>query len=502
MNKHLNLRLHKIFETGSIAYLALPIIIFAYGWLQLYYAIPITVAVIYLLWKTYRLPQSKSANLFSFKDHKILLIISSIVLLGWVAISGIGGFATQTTDYNKHNAVMNDLIEKDWPVTYESDTKQEVPLVYYIGYYLPSAFIGKLSGSQLITHIAELLWAYLGIVFIFYWILRLIRRPSYIALAVLIFFSGADIIGHILLLTHSSSDMVINAFSRLEWYAGLGNIQFSGNTTLLFWVPQHALGGWLSAAIVLSYIVEKRRKSLLLFVFSITALWSPIVLLGLVLLLIAAWIAEGYKLRPFITFENIISVIVLCFPVFLYLISGGSAQPYGLFTSYSIQEMSIVQKCLALIAFIAVEFGALSLVLTPYVLKRETKEWKILFFTAISVLLLLTFIRYGIFNDLAMRASIPLLFVVMIIAIRLLGLTPSQLNFKLKAAACVILAFGIIVPLVEINTHTISPRKEMRDQVSEVWTSIGDPTLSADEKKFTAQYLGKDSSFFFTHLSR
>lgn len=491
---------HRLLEFSSVVYLAIPLIIFALGWLKLYYAIPIVGVVLFLLWRTVKLPAA-SSKLFSFRKHKLLLSISVLVIFVWVALSGVGGFTTQTTDYNKHNAVMNDLIEKEWPVTYAQSNENNKPLVYYIAYYLPAATVGKVTHNNLAVNVAQLLWTFIGVSLVFYWILRLIKKPTYLALGVFILFSGMDIIGHILLFTHDNTNLLIS--SQMEWYTGLGNIQFSSNTTLLYWVPQHAIGGWLIAALLLSFIVEKRSKAVILFIFVLSVLWSPLVTIGLVPLLLGALIAERGRLRPFFTLENILSIILLSTPLLLYLLSAGSAQPHGTFLDYSIQQMSNLQKYLTLFVFIAVEFGLLAIALTPYVLKRETKEWKIIFFISITSLLAFAVVRYGIFNDLAMRASIPSLFVLMVILIRFLSFnSPSLKEFKTKAIVYCFVALGIVVPLIEINTHLLSPHKEMKDQVVEVWYSIGDNNLSPQEKKFTAQYIGKDTSLFFRYLSR
>lgn len=124
-------------------------------------------------------------------------------------------------------------------------------------------------------------------------------------------FSGADIIGHIFLHSHDSTIPLVSVGSQMEWYAGLGNIQFSSNTTLLYWVPQHAIGGWLVVALLLSYIIEKRSKSIIVFIFSLSILWSPIVMIGLIPILIAAWIAEHLSFA--LSFHSQISLRSLCY---------------------------------------------------------------------------------------------------------------------------------------------------------------------------------------------
>ena len=61
------------------------------------------------------------------------------------------------------------------------------------------------------------------------------------AAAVIVLFSGCDIIGNLLRVPHFIPHWDIT--QHLEWWAG--RYQYSSMTTQLFWVPNHALGGWL-----------------------------------------------------------------------------------------------------------------------------------------------------------------------------------------------------------------------------------------------------------------
>ncbi len=53
-------------------------------------------------------------------------------------LSGIGGIGFQHYDWNKHNAILSDLVRESWPVGY-TYYGRPVALVYYIAYYLPAA---------------------------------------------------------------------------------------------------------------------------------------------------------------------------------------------------------------------------------------------------------------------------------------------------------------------------------------------------------------------------
>jgi hypothetical protein len=62
-----------------------------------------------------------------------------------IALSGIGGFGYQHYDWDKHNAVLSDLVHESWPVGY-TDYGHPVALVYYIAYYSARRAGGKTLG--------------------------------------------------------------------------------------------------------------------------------------------------------------------------------------------------------------------------------------------------------------------------------------------------------------------------------------------------------------------
>ena len=80
-------------------------------------------------------------------EIRIIDIIISLVLILFILLSsGVGGIAGyQAGDWTRSNAVLSDLFNHSWPVSYDIklDTNSYSILNYYIAYYLPSAFIGK-----------------------------------------------------------------------------------------------------------------------------------------------------------------------------------------------------------------------------------------------------------------------------------------------------------------------------------------------------------------------
>jgi hypothetical protein len=164
-------------------------------------------------------------------------IIGFIIILLWVLLSGAGGFGLQNDDYRAGNALLKDLIEQPWPLTVQWQG-MNVPIVYYVGWYLPAAFVGKLLGWSA-ANIVSFGWTFVGTFLSFLWFLRIasIRNLTLgrmvIAAAIFCLADGLDA-------------LLLNT----GWYF----IQYSSQTILLYWVPQHAIPAWLLMGLVADYI--------------------------------------------------------------------------------------------------------------------------------------------------------------------------------------------------------------------------------------------------------
>jgi hypothetical protein len=97
------------------------------------------------------------------------------------------------------------------------------------------------------------------------------------------------------------------------------------------------------------------------------------------------------------------------------------------------------------VEFVLFEFGALAILLVWRV-RRDPWIW-----TAIAVLLVLPIYKFGLANDIAMRASIPAL---MVIAVRtgewLTSRTTGRDDRTMRGIALVVLAIGVVTPFQEV----------------------------------------------------
>ena len=264
------------------SYIALPFLIFAAGFLKWYFAIPFSIITIFSV----ILASSASNGLdkIDFLKRDILklilgfLFISSIVLL-----SGIGGYLWQNSDHATRNTLFKILTEYPWPPVSNNGS---VGIVYYIGFWLPAALIGKLT-SLSVGFLFQVVWAILGMFLIWLILCSFHKRIVIYPLIIFLFFSGLDIFGYTLV-THTFSNL---ARIQIGKWASFGNIfatyhiewwpryyQFSSHITQLFWVFNQALPIWL---ITLTLLSEKNNKNLV-FLMGLSLLSSTLPFIGLI----------------------------------------------------------------------------------------------------------------------------------------------------------------------------------------------------------------------------
>lgn len=152
-------------------------------------------------------------------------------------------------------------------------------------------------------------------------------------------------------------------------------------------------------------------------------------------------------------------------------------------------------KWLLLIAFIVFDFGIYAALLYRYISTQASTEWRRVYWVMVAVLIALPFYKFGFYNDLEMRASIPMLFILCILVIRLLLKSKSLI---LKIAISIALLIGAINPLIEFSTHLSEIPRQQHGWGDSLDGAIG----QGPYKYFVEQYYGDPNSFFFVHLAR
>jgi hypothetical protein len=226
---------------------------------------------------------------------------------------------------------------------------------------------------------------------------------------VLVLFSGMDIVGELIdggprfrtdwtLMTH------------IEWWAGA--YQYSSMTTQLFWVPNHALAGWLFMGLLFRHEKTSLLDASWPILLVAAAIWSPLTAVGLVPFVVARGVAlmRGTGLRGMLDARGLIPALLVGIAIagYLTLDPGGVRRGVTLGAAGD-TAMSVLRQ----VQFFLLEAGLLGIAI---LLLRPSAELVV----ALAVLLLLPSFSFGPGNDLVMRASIPSLVVLMISALRAL----------------------------------------------------------------------------------
>ncbi len=414
----------------TLFYLTLPFILFCLGWLRLSIAIPV---IAISLWAVWQLVKHNPDTQFQKPDSRFpysLYLITGI----WVFLSGVGGYAFQNWDHHWRNAVLRDLISYDWSVIYSSPAKGAIQmLVYYVGYWLPAAGMGKLFGWQ-VANFVLFLWTWLGVFLVVVHLNLGLKTSAVKAALLLILFSGLDALGTLLI--PGEYPTLLPAIQHLEIWSG--DLQYSSFTTQLFWVFNQAVPAWLCIVLVLGSENSQPGTCSLnpkVFIWSLCFFFAPLAALGLIPYLLMDWLKQtDFKspfkhLHPGLLLASGIVVLIS----FLYFSSNTAAREVGV-------RAPALQNFLV---FFLLEGGILWLLLAPF--KWHDPRW------ALTGLLLavMPFIQIGSGRDFVMRASIAPLFHLMIMTGESIfhKAVPRSLLYPIY----LLLFIGSLTPLYEIN---------------------------------------------------
>lgn len=417
----------------SYLYLTLPFILFLFGWVRLTIAIPLALILLFTLWQL--LKQSSNTHYSLFTIHYSPSTIYWILLAAfWLLLSGIGSYAFQNWDHNWRNVVFRDLMNFDWPVYYAQPESGPVKmLVYYVGFWLPSVLIAKVTNWQ-IANFALFVWSLAGLLLITHHLGNFFKTSNLKATALLILFSGLDILGT--LFFPQEYPTIFPPITHLETWAG--NLQYSSFTTQLFWVFNQAIPAWLCIAMLTderqsaNYQLPITNK---LFLFSLCFFFAPLASVGLLPYILIELVKQTDFKSPFknLRWEQLLSTLIIFLLSAFFFTANTAAQQRG-FQSLPFDKF---------LAFFLLEGGILWLVLAPS--KYKDPHWVV---TGI-LLALIPFIQLGSGRDFVMRASIaPLFYLMLLTGETIFNKSTPRL---LRVTVYGLLLIGSFTPLYEIN---------------------------------------------------
>lgn len=303
-------------------YLAMPIIIFLLGWCRPLVGVPLAGVCVWSLVLCFR--KRENYIQLDWKPSQAdlwKLVVAGAAIFAWVALSGVGGYAWQNTDHAWRNRMLQILVDYKWP-----PTTDERGFSYYVGTWLPAALVGKIwDVDKACTTL--FLWVLLGVLLVYALICIWRRKIVLWPLAILIFFSGMDIIGSSIV----SEDAVrILGSNHLEWWASRQPyvLQYTSNTAQLYWVFNQSVPVWL--AMMLLFMDEPPKN--MIWVSVLVAITSTLPFIGMVPILLyymfqrSKWcrpesVVQGWKmvLHNMASFQNLAGGGTVLVVSFLYL---------------------------------------------------------------------------------------------------------------------------------------------------------------------------------------
>ena len=469
----------KIFVIFSYLYLILPILIFVITWCNPIFA---SLGFILISFGAYFLYKN-SAKLWipSSKKEWLLLILGLILALAWVCSSGIGALVFQNPDHDCRNFIFETLVSNNWPVMLDYKDNH-LMLSYYIGFWLPSAFIAKIFGNNIqLGYYFQILWATVGIFLVFYYLLSFFEKKNLLQIMIFIFFSGLDILGA------KFVGYPTNSVSHLEWW--YPEYQFSSFTTQLYWVFNQAIPAWL---ITLMILKESNNKNIL-FIYSTAFLSATLPAIGMFPIIVYCLFKNFSKensfkfdvdyivsfLKSCFSYQNVLCLFFIILMTFCYLTGNISG------SQRAVSEFDIFEILKFLLYFLLLEVGVYMLLIWKFNKKEP------LFYIALFLFLIYPFIKIGTSNDFCMRATIPALVVLFLLIVKTLFSDEILKYKKLCITLVICLLFGAVTPIHEM-TRTF------------VYTQLGmkkiKPTFSDAAMMNFFSY--KDKNYFYKYFGR
>ncbi len=449
-----------------LLYLAVPSFIFLISWLQILYGVLASVLLVLSIYKVWGLEKGR-LRFDRWKQSIPILVFSFFI----TTLSGLGGFGHQNSDHEKHNAMIHDLTVKSWPLQYEK--KQWQPLVYSVGMYLPATLIGKVFSSVMVSRVFLILWISFGLSLVFFLLIKSINFYKPLLLLTFVLFGGFDIVGYLL---YSPVPLWLGA--HIEWWGTL--FQYSSHGTQIMWVPQHCIPAWLLTGVIWNNKENtKVWGGVCLFGFLVST-WSVFASFGIALLYPMLLLWQSPKKSDLAS--NAPAFPLLVINILFYLSSSNDIDSDYIFKFYPFTDFWLNYIMLLMLELVV-------LVVVVALMHRAVKIKKLMFIV-LFVFSILPIYRLGSAHDLAMRASIPVFYILYILLLSLLRENIKRHKVIPVMIIVLCLSLGSVASLMEFYRAVTYKRHEYKWEVE------------LPDTRFSSQYFGDDGTFFFKHLSK
>lgn len=434
-------------EMYSILYIYIGVIIFIWGWIRLAISIPCVIFFFYLLYKKYWNTEELFFDTIDIQKKIVFGVILGIFL--WLIVSGIGGFCRQSGDWDKHNAILHDLITYHWPVKYSLGDNKEAMLSYYILFYLFPASVGKVYGfrcAEIVLLIQSVVGVFLIYLHLCYFLKLNTGKKQICVFVLLIIFGGNVLLGRWLYGTVHPEDLNLS----FHWFSKIVRIQYSSHIILMRWVFPQCIIPWMVTLMILEnpYKIEDFAWiGIPVFMYSCFA-FVGFVPFFILLTLDGLYQKKKIKywIKSIFSLQNIYALFLIM-PIFASYIAGNVFQEKPDILKFNLIDYS--QNWELYIIFCLSNF----LIWSILIYKKESRN--LIFYIANGILLYLLLFWYGTWNDLCMRASIPAFFVIAVLFYRyILYFKIDKYIHKIHLILCLLMLFFSSIPqMQELVNH-------------------------------------------------
>jgi hypothetical protein len=511
----------------AYVYLALPAVLFAVGWLKWWWLVAVLIGLGIGLWRMWRQAPKLWLPAINRRTAAVALVGAGILALG-VVFSGIGGISWQHGDHQWRNSIFEMLVTQPWPVVIETPAGAAA-LTYYFGFWLPAALVGKAFGIGA-GWAALLAWTWLGLAVFCCLVMGLLRRFAIWPVVLLAFFGGMDVVEKAVWGTLPDFR---SGFASVEWIDDSFLYAYTAFGDQLTTVFNQAIPAWILTALVFA----QRDSGSIIALCALGAIECPLPVLGLGVIAVAwvvalrdnaetinALIGEGAgidappgggqvwaRLRSAaigaLTVQNVligaISLVVFG-PFFMSSLSVSE------FTTHLPQDFMSLDR---LVVFWLFEFGAMFALVSPR-LRRLPVWW-----AALATMVILPLLRFGHFNDLAMRAVIPAQVALYLMVCWTLVAARRPWRSLQAATLVVVLVLGSGSVMHKIAFHGAADYRAVQMIANGSAWRLARETLTSrlrtpwrqgaawredtgDNVSFWRQYFGDLNSFFYSEMSR
>jgi len=432
----------------ALIYLVLPNLLFLGTWVKPCLGLPALVVVGaatgWFLWTS----PSSSSRLALTRPTWVGVVVLAFL---WTLLTGVGGWVPQSMDYLKHNLLFHDLVQQPWPVTYQLPETGAHYLCYGLGYYLLPALGGAIVGGGSLPFLT-FLWTWLGVGLVFYWVATFAGKPAQTLFIVLgfaatgILWSSLKQVGVPGLCTPGNWDLNITQL-------GL-KFNFNDSFTRFQYQPQHALPGWLGAAVLYELLWVRQNPRGAFLAWAACLLWSPLTCLGLLLLPLAA--LRRLRWQNYFEPVNLLGGGLLLVIVGIYLQGHLQVADAGPIWRLAAGTGWIFYYLL----FLLLELSPLFCLLLLDRQQPLPGPLRPLLYVSALLLLLLPLYRLGFASDIRLQASGPALLFAALAASHYLqspGFTLKRPRFLLLVMA---LLLGAVLPLTRPWTNLLLNRQD------------------------------------------